>query len=232
MTVLSRPLTLGLVPINNLPKHARKANYLYPDFPTFRVSTMNIRGYSSGTQNKERRRKVRLNITKVMRHSDVVPVQETKRQDVPVKKTFPDFKAYRNPLGDEAKAGEDIFIRRSLLENFNVTHTIHEEGYVHSILLTPKAQVRLECVSFTKSLRILNLYLPSPSEERNHKINILNSLADAALPGDYIVAAGDTNIISFKEDSSSRSRSDAKVRNALDRFTQTETPRGLPTATH
>ena len=56
MTVLSRPSTLGLVPINNLPKHARKANYLYPDFPTFRVSTMNIRGYSSGTQNKEHKR--------------------------------------------------------------------------------------------------------------------------------------------------------------------------------
>jgi len=57
--------------------------HLYKDFPTPRLITYNVRSYScTATKGKRKRRRARIrrNLQDVMKHADVVLVQETKIQ--------------------------------------------------------------------------------------------------------------------------------------------------------
>ena len=71
--------------------HSNSFHHFFPSLPTPRIVSYNVRTYSSTAKDAafiSRKRKVQANLRSVMRHADVVLVQETKLQNHTVYKPF------------------------------------------------------------------------------------------------------------------------------------------------
>jgi exonuclease III len=107
---------------------------------------------------------------------------------------FPKWKVFYNNL-NSSTAGTVILIRKSILAEFDFSHSILEQGYMHYISLTSK-----DNFSNPISFRIHNVYLPAG----RNKNQVRTSLIQAAMALDYphhSFYAGDWNCIVRKDDS-------------------------------
>ena len=195
----------------------RKACHHYPDIPTFRVGSLNHgpAGLGAMDTNGRQYRMTRRNMETLMAKCDVVFSQETKFQTKSYLESYVEWKAFpTQALRKEAKEGEKkkrkrwsaggvIWVRRTLLRNFeDPRHVEIENGYVHYIVLQPKATVDLRYPVFTKACTLMNIYLHSDVKYNTEKIALLTKMKNHQIPTEYIYAAGDTNIKLVPEDSS------------------------------
>ena len=197
--------------------HTNSTYHFFPSLPTPRIVTYNVRSYSSNAKDVvfvNRKSKIRANLLCVMRHADVVLVQETKLQNHTLYKCFDnDWLIYHNPYfvtsnGRKiysAKAGTEIYVSRKFARNFNIVPECAVAGYVQSVTFYPLADADIDIKHpyFSSSFSILNCYLPAPSAERHDKERILRNLPNYRLPGQYLFAGGDWNIILHPTESSS-----------------------------
>lgn len=93
----------------------------------------------------------------------------------------------------KAKAGTDIFVRKSFAHNFEIEHVVDLTGYIHHLVFTPCAMVNPDYPVFTKSFTIFNVYIPTDSNKA--KLSAFESLGKAEVDTDYTLAGGDWNTI-------------------------------------
>ena len=208
----------------------RKASHYYPDLPTLRIGTMNQGMGGLGTLNTRKKRyaMTRANMWSLMRKSDAVFSQEAKFVTESYLESYVGWKGFLNQglkkeyvEGDDEKekwkAGGVIWLRTSFLKNFEPQHIIIEEGYVHYVVLRPKAVVDTRYPVFTKACTLLNIYLHSNTIYDVQKVALLRKMTAHSFPTEFIYAAGDTNIREEGE-CSSRFISSEGVRTAYYKF--------------
>mgnify|MGYP006952866264 CR=1 FL=1 len=128
------------------PSFKRMASHYYPGIPTFRLGTLNhgTGGLGALLTDGERYRMTRRNLSSLMAKCDIVLTQETKYQTPSYLKSYPGWKAFRTKAlkkpykpGDEKKeyykVGGIIWVRRTLLVNFDIEPVEVEPGYVHYV---------------------------------------------------------------------------------------------------
>src|SRR6056300_707962 len=225
--------------------------YNIMSIPTFRLSTYNLRSYSSfayAGKAKGRCRRVKTNLREIMKCSDVVVVQETKLQAPDFYHDFQDeWVVFRNPYFTEdfytdtedddfigtdtesdycsgasddedrweeekvsskeaeirflredgklysAKAGTDIFVRKSLACNFLLSHEIHKVGYVHSVTFTSRSQISTSHPYWSVPFAVMNCYISN--ESGSAMLDCLAAVEKAELGTDCVFAGGDWNLV-------------------------------------
>ena len=216
--------------------------HLFAHLPTPRLLTYNVRSYSctavSGKY-KRRARRLKRNLIDVMRHADVVCIQETKMQTPDYYDSFKsEWFVFHNPYYTEcdffrpvgtpintdtedseaefsdrdrdfsdlsdisddeevrvhaAKAGTDIFVRKSYARNFELSHAVHRVGYIHSVSFTPLSHVSTSYPCSRASFSVVNAYIPNDTVEAAS--SALSCLANIGLKTDHTYAGGDWNIV-------------------------------------
>jgi len=112
-----------------------------------------------------------------------------------------------------AKAGTDIFVRKSYARNFVLTHNIHKIGYVHSVSFTPLTRVYTDHPACLCSFAVVNTYIPNTSNEAS--LEALEVLGSLNLGVTHIFAGGDWNIVVRPYDTTGNMSAPALVK-ALD----------------
>ena len=92
-----------------------------------------------------------------------------------------------------AKAGTDIFVRKSYARNFELSHVVHRVGYLHSVSFTPLSHVSTSYPCSRASFSVVNVYIPNDTVEAAS--SVLSCLANVDLKTDHTFAGGDWNII-------------------------------------
>ena len=95
--------------------------------------------------------------------------------------------------GVRAKAGTDIFVRKSFAHNFNITHVIDRAGYIHHLIFEPCTTINPEKPYFSKAFTVFNVYVPTDGAKS--KIGAFQDMADAKVSTDFVFAGGDWNTI-------------------------------------
>ena len=189
----------------------------YKRIATPRVITFNIRGLSmSENADRTRSRRVRTTLRALAKLADVILLQETmcNLKNLDGLRLIPGFKAFVNP-GSTA-----IFIRISLLEGCTLKHTIIDPGFIHSVDVVPREDAS---PIFLASWSVLNVYLKcgvkaTDLSKRRSQLQLLNRYTS---PTDFLLAAGDWNMVLSSNDTSTGSHAasyaqDQKsLRNAL-----------------
>ena len=115
----------------------------FKSIPTPRVISYNINSYGSRATSKKaraRQAKVLANLKHLAKHVDILLIQETKTAALTDFYTnlLPAFEPFKNPEPDsDDSAGTDIFVRRTFMQHFELTHKIIVEGHVHFVLFMP-----------------------------------------------------------------------------------------------
>ena len=250
--------------------------------PTFRLSTYNLRTYSSfayASKARRRHRRVKTNLREILRCSDVVVVQETKLQAPDFYHEFQDewvvfcnpyykedfytdteeenfigtdtesdycsseeenrweeaeFSSERNEirfLRDDgkiytAKAGTDIFVRKSLACNFLLSHEIHKVGYVHSVTFKPRQRISTSHPYWSVPFAVMNCYISNQSG--SHMLDSLEAVEKAELNTSCIFAGGDWNLVTRSYDTTGERHHQTYV----DALTKALTTKGLTEVVH
>ena len=147
-----------------------------------------------------------------MARTDIVLSQESHLQRESFFDNFPGWRSFRNDaVRSEAGANEEgeakrkrrgrwtagtvIWIRESFLENFmEPDHLIIRGGYVHYVVLRPKARVDVRFPVFTEPFTVLNIYLHSTHQLDSEKLELIREMQREVLPTKFIFTGGDTNI--------------------------------------
>ena len=92
-----------------------------------------------------------------------------------------------------AKAGTDIYVRKTYAKNFKLTHNVHKVGYIHSVSFTPLSSVYTDYPACLCSFAVVNTYIPNASTESS--LGALQVLGNLNLGVTHTFAGGDWNIV-------------------------------------
>ena len=109
--------------------------------------------------------------------------------------------AWEDQGRQQRRAGCTIWVRETFMRNFEVKHTILEQGYVHFLVFRPRAAVDIRFPVFTKSFTVVNIYFEAT--DKVQKIRMVNKVRDFTFATKSLQMAGDTNIRLLPGDSNS-----------------------------
>ena len=90
------------------------------------------------------------------------------------------------------RAGTDIFVRKSFARNFNLSHAVLREGYVHSVTFEPLPHISTEHPYWLEPFTIVNAYISNRSDAETR--DCLNCIRSGVFSG-KVFAGGDWNIV-------------------------------------
>ena len=175
-------------------------HHRYKRIPTPRVITLNVRGLSAAeSASGSRLKRVRRTLKSLAGRADVICLQETMcyLKSLVGLKLLPGFRVFANP-GRTA-----VLIRESLLVNCTVEERKLDPGYIQSVEVTPTGPNSV----FLSSWTILNVYLQcgATAEALSKRTSQIELLSRFTPPTDFLLAAGDWNMVLSDNDTSSGS---------------------------
>ena len=109
-----------------------------------------------------------------------------------------------------AKAGTDIYVRKSYARNFTLTHNIHKVGYIHSVSFTPLDGVNTDFPASLSSFAVINTYIPNANAAL--AVRALQLLEKVKLDVSHTFAGGDWNIVVRPYDTTGNMSSTAQIK--------------------
>ena len=192
----------------------------FPSIPTPTLASYNLNGLSAEAvsgDSLERQTRVVANLEALGGAADIICTQESRaglKARIYRRLLRAQFKVFRNPNPDSTQSGGmDVFVRKTLAEHYDITHTIVLTGFVHVLQFSPNDSKE---PPYSSPFMVINVYLPSGKPKLIKSIFTALSERFPKAPR-YVLAAGDWNLTENASDSSSKDHfaSSPSMRSAL-----------------